>query len=91
MIWNINAPYTTNPFCYHRNNYKDNNKKAERAADYLQAHLLEHFACYGHNRFSEGCTITLIDKADEIDYTKREEYWRNVLKTVSSYGFDTVT
>ena len=36
------------------------------------------------------CTITLIDKTDGADPTRREEYWRWVIKTVSRYGMNTV-
>ena len=56
----------------------------------MQADLFEHFASNGHNGFLEDCTITLIDKTDGADPTRREEYWRRVLKTVSAYGFNTV-
>ena len=56
----------------------------------MQADLFEHFASNGHNGFLEDCTITLIDKTDGADPTRREEYWRRVLKTVSPYGLNTV-
>ena len=72
-----NETSTTNTFRW--NNYKDNNKKAERGAKYLQADLLEHFASQGHN------------KTDDTDHTRKEEYWRKVLKTVSPYWLNTVT
>ena len=81
---------TTDPFCYRWNNYKDNNRKAERRVEHMQADLFEHFASNGHNGFLEDCTITLIDKTDGADPTRREEYWRRVLKTVSPYGLNTV-
>ena len=81
---------TTDPFRYRWNNYKDNNRKAERGVEHMQADLFEHFASNGHNGFLEDCTITLIDKTDGADPTRREEYWRRVLKTVSPYGLNTV-
>ena len=56
----------------------------------MQADLFEHFAFNGHNGFLEDFTITLIDKTDTADPTRREEYWRRVLKTVSPYGLKTV-
>ena len=37
-----------------------------------------------HNGFLEDCIITLIDKRDGTDSTRREEYWRGVLNTVTS-------
>ena len=55
----------------------------------MQTDLFEHFVFHGHNGFLEGCTITLIDKIDGADPTKREEYGRIVLKTVSPYGLNT--
>ena len=81
---------TTDPFRYRWNNYKDNNRKAERGVEHMQADLLKHVASHGHSGFLEDCTITLIDKTDGADPTRREEYWRRVLKTVSPYGLNTV-
>ena len=37
------------------------------------------------------CSITLIDKTDGSDSTRREEYWRKVLKTVAPYGLNTLS
>ena len=51
---------TTNPFRYCWNNYKDNNRKAERGLEHMQADLFEHFASNGHNSFLEDYTITLL-------------------------------
>ena len=45
---------------------------------------------YIHNGFLKDCTITLSNKTDGADPTRREEYWRRVLKTVSPYGLNTV-
>ena len=56
----------------------------------MQADLFERFSPNGHNDFSEDCAIILIDKTNGADPTRREEYWRRVLKTVSSYGLNTV-
>ena len=56
----------------------------------MQADLFEHFVSNGHNGFLEDCTITLIDKTNDPDPTRSEEYWRGVLKTVSPYGLNTV-
>ena len=54
---------TTNPFLYRWNNYKGNNKKAERGVG-RQADLFEHFASHGHCGFVKDYTITLIEKTD---------------------------
>ena len=56
----------------------------------MQADLFEHFACHGHGVFLEDCTKTLTDKTDGADPTRREEYWRRVLNTVSPYELNTV-
>ena len=48
----------------------------------MQPLLFEHFSSNNHNGFLEDCSITLIDKSDGSDPTRREEYWRRVLKTV---------
>ena len=71
-------------------NYKDNNRKAERWREHIHADLLEHFASHGQNVFLEDCIITLIDQTDGTDLTRREEYCKRVLKTVSPYGLNTV-
>ena len=51
----------------------------------MQADLFEYFASHGHNSCLEDCTTTLADKTDGADPTRREGYWRRVLKTVSPY------
>ena len=56
----------------------------------MQADLFEHFSSQEHNGFFEDCKITLIDKTDGADPTRRQEYWRGVLKTVSRYGLNSV-
>ena len=38
----------------------------------------------------EDFAITLIDKTDGADPTRRGEYWRRVLKTVSPCGLNAV-
>ena len=50
----------------------------------------EHFSSNDHNGLLEDCSITLIDKTDGSDPTRREEYWRRVLKTVTPYGLNTI-
>ena len=43
-----------------------------------------------HNGFLEDCSIALIDKADVDGPTRREEYWKRVLETVTPYGLNTI-
>ena len=77
---------TTDPFRYRWDNYKDNNGKAERGVEHVQTDLLEHFVSHGHNGFLEDCTITLIDKNDGPDPTRREEC-RYIISVLSLYNF----
>ena len=49
----------------------------------MQAEFFEHFSADNHNCFLTDCSTTLIDKTDVSDPTRREEYWRKVLKTVA--------
>ena len=77
---------TTDPFRYRWDNYKDNNGKAERGVEHVQTDLLEHFVSHGHNGFLEDCTITLIDKNDGPDPTRREEC-RFIISVLSLYNF----
>ena len=57
----------------------------------MQPKLLEHFAADNHNCFLTDCSITLIDKTDGSDPTRREGDWRKVLKTVPSYVLNTLS
>ena len=50
----------------------------------------EHFAVDNHNFFLNNCCITLIDKKDSSDPTRRQDYCRKVLKTVAPYGLNTL-
>ena len=56
----------------------------------MQPLVFEHFSSNGYNGFLEDCCITLIDKTDGSDPTRREEYWRRVLKTATPYGLNTI-
>ena len=81
---------TTDKFRLRWNNYKENDRKALRGEEHMQPELFEHFAADSHNCFLTDCSITLIDKTDGSDPTRREEYWRKVLKTVAPYGLNTL-
>ena len=52
--------------------------------------VFEHCSLNDHNGFLEDCSSTLIDKTDGSDPTRREEYWRRILKTVTPYGLNTI-
>ena len=76
---------TTDKFRFRWNNYKENDRKALRGEEHMQPELFEHFAADNHSCFLTDCSITLIDKTDGSDPTRREEYWRKVLKTAAPF------
>ena len=39
----------------------------------------------GHNGFLNDVSITFIDKTDPSDPLRREDYWRQALKTMALY------
>ena len=82
---------TTDKSRFRWNNYKENDRKALGGEEHMQPELFEHFAADNHNCFLNDYSITLIDKTDGLDPTRREEYWRKVLKAVSSYGLNTLS
>ena len=51
----------------------------------MQPLIFEHFSSNDRNGFLEDGSITLLDKTDASDLTRREEYQRKVLKTVTTY------
>ena len=40
----------------------------------MQEHLYRHFSSLGHRGFLNDVSVTLIDKTDESDPKKREDY-----------------
>ena len=82
---------TTDKFRFRWNNYKENDRKALRGEEHMQPEPFEHFAADIRNCFLTDCSITLIDKTDGSDPTRREEYWRKVLKTVAPNGLKTLS
>ena len=51
----------------------------------MQEHLFSHFSMAGHSRFLSNVSITFIDKTDPSDPLRREDYWRQYLKTMVPY------
>ena len=80
---------TTDKFRLRWNNYKENNRKAKRGEEHMQPLVFEHFSSNDCNGFLEDCSITLFDKTDGFDPTRREEYWRRVLNSVTPDGLNT--
>ena len=81
---------TTDKFRLRWNNYKENNPKAKRGEEHMEPLVFEHFCSNDHNGFVEDCSITPIDKINGSDPTRREEYWRRVLKTATPYWLNTI-
>ena len=81
---------TTDRFRLRWNNYKDNDRKAQRGEEHMQPELFQNFHSEGHNRFLPDCSITLINKIDGSNRRRREEYWRVVLKTVAPYRLNRI-
>ena len=81
---------TTDKFRVRWNSYKENNRKAKIREEHMQPLVSEHFSSNDHNGFLEDCNITIIDKTDGTVPTRRDEYWRRVLKTVIPYGLNAI-
>ena len=79
---------TVDEFRLRWNNYKSNNRKHQRLEPCMQEHLFEHFNEEGHHGFLEDVSITFIDKTDPSEPLKRENYWKNVLKTMAPLGLN---
>ena len=69
-------------------NYKNSARKLFKGESCMQQHLFEHFQSLGHTDFVEDVCITFIDKAHPLIPTKREDYWRQTLKTLAPHGID---
>ena len=54
----------------------------------MQKYFHDHFLSKGHNGMINDVEIVFIDKTDPSDPTRREEFWRNKLKTLVAYGLD---
>ena len=75
---------TVDEFRRRWNNYKSNDRKFQRLEPCMQEHLFSHFSMVLLNDVS----ITFIDKADPSDPLRREDYWRQTLKTMVPYGLN---
>ena len=47
-----------------------------------------HFSMAGHEGFLKDVSITFIDKTDPSDHLRREDYWRQILKTRVPHGLN---
>ena len=69
-------------------NSKCNYHKHEKGESVKQQHLYDHFILEDHTQFVNDVWIIFIDKADTTDPLKREQHWRNTLKTLVQYALN---
>ena len=50
--------------------------------------FFSYFSMAGHDGFLNDVFITFIDKTDPTGPLRREDYWRQVLKTMVPYGLN---
>ena len=81
---------TNDEFRYRWNNYKDNNRKSLRGEDHKQAGFFAHFQTAGHSGFINDTEIRFIDKTDPSESTRREDFWRDTLKTCYTQGLNNI-
>ena len=79
---------TSTRFRLRWNNYKSEARRFTSGKDVQQKFLHEHFAGENHNDFESDCMITIIDKSDPQDPTRRERYWIHRLKTLMPLGLN---
>ena len=68
------------------NNYKSKSRKFDKNEKCIQQYLYSHFESERHNGFLEDVSITLTDKTDGSDPTKRETFWMHILETLVPHG-----
>ena len=73
----------TDKFRYRWNNYKACHRRACRGAEVPQKHLHEQFMGKTHQGLENNVEITLIDKTDPSDPTRREDFWIRTLGTMA--------
>ena len=54
----------------------------------MQRHLYENFNLPDRSRFLNDVSVTLIDKTDPKDPTKREDFWIQTLRTKAAPGLN---
>ena len=69
----VGSTTITDKFFLCWNNCKENDRNVLRGEKNMQRELFKHFAAVNHNCFLTDCSITLIEKTDGLDPTKREE------------------
>ena len=54
----------------------------------MQEHFYRHFSSPGHRVFLNDVSVTLIDKIDELETLRKEDYWMKTLKAMTLYGLN---
>ena len=86
---------TVDEFLPRWDNYRSNDRKFQPWSLHepplepcMQEHLFSNFSIAGHDEFLNDVSITFIDKTDPSDPLRREDYWRQTLKTMVPYGLN---
>ena len=79
---------TTDAFRLSWNNYKDDDIKFQRNESCMQQHLYKHFYSEGCNGFLGNVSISFINKTDDFQPKKMENYWMRTLKTLAPLGLN---
>ena len=79
---------TVERFRFRWNNYKNCLREAAQGGTPPQSFFHQHFLSEGHHDLVNDCEITLIDKTDSSDPTRRELIWIRLLKTYYSLGLN---
>ena len=77
-----NTGQTSDNFRGRWNNYKSRSKSFKRGEKCIQERLCKHFESEGHTEFLVDVSITLIDKTDGSNLTKRKNYWMRTLNPI---------
>ena len=86
--WKQYEGETTDAFQKRWDNYENNARKFLRVKHCMQQHLFEYFQSPRDTGFVGDVCITFIDKTDPFIPTKREDYWRQTLKTLALQGLN---
>ena len=79
---------TVERFHFRWNNYKNCQREAAQGGTPPQSFFHQHFLSEGHHGLVKDCEITLIDKTDSSDPTRREFFWIRLLKTYYPLGLN---
>ena len=79
---------TVERFRFRWNNYKNCQREAAQGGTPPQSFFHQHFLSEGHHGLVNDCEITLIDKTDSSDPTRREFFWIRLRKTYYPLGLN---